>query len=61
MTGKAMVFSLAIIFVFWFGILPMFSEKAAMTITLMIAGWQVGGWAAIFGKKVFPQQTDSGK
>jgi hypothetical protein len=61
MTVKAMVFAFAIIFVFWYGLLPMFSEKVALTITLMIAAWQIGGWAAILGKKVFPHNTDSEK
>ena len=61
MTGKAMIFAIAVIFVFWHGFLPLFPEKEAATITLMIAGWQIGGWASIFAIKVFPTKEDSEK
>ena len=52
---KHTVFGLAIVFVFFFGLLPLFDKETVGIVITVLAALKVGDWCQKIAEKVFPE------
>jgi len=55
---KRLLFTIALIFIFYFGFMKSVSDAVVMIVISIMAGLKLGDWVVWFSAKVFPYEEE---